>query len=57
MNAMYRKRPTCANVLSTFNKWGIDGNQLKNSNDFKRSKLINENPDNFFIIYLKSKIK
>ena len=39
---IYRRRPTCAELLSDYNQWGIDDRQLKHSNDFEENDDEND---------------
>ena len=52
---IYRRRPTCAQLLSDYNQWGIDDRELKHSNDFEeKNDFVKTNK--FFDHYLKSKL-
>ena len=51
----YKKRPTCVQLLSDYNKWSIDKSEIKHSNDFEeKNDLVKTNK--FFDNYLKSKL-
>ena len=49
----YRRRPTCDELLSEYNKWGIDRSQIKHLNDFEeKNDLVKKSK--FLDNYLKS---
>ena len=59
MENIYKRRPTCAQLLSQYSQWGIDDRQLKHSNDFEENDDENDDvvkTNKFFDHYLKSKL-
>ena len=55
-NLSYRKRPTCAQLIDSFNEWGFDVNQLGNTDNFIQTQLINGIPQTFTVKYLLAKL-
>ena len=55
---IYRGRPTCAVLLSEYNKWGIFVDQIKDSPEFKielnQAQISN---NTFFNNYMTDKLK
>ena len=51
---IYRRRPTCAELLSEYSKWGIEDIEMKQSSEFKE-KINLFKTNKFFNNYLKSK--
>ena len=52
---IYRRRPTCAELLSEYNRWGITTDDIKES--FNSAENLNQNSDNtFFNNYLTTKL-
>ena len=52
---MYRRRPTCAQILTEYSKWGIRGDDIKVSFNYKEQ--LNQVQNNtFFNNYLKTKL-
>ena len=55
---IYRRRPTCAELLSEYNQWGITGDDIKKLFDFSENLNQVQNSDNtFFNNYLTTKLK
>ena len=53
---LYKRRPTCAELLSEYSKWGIDDSVIKNLDDYEvTNELVKTNK--FFDHYLKSKLQ
>ena len=51
----YKRRLTCAELLSDYNQWGINDRELKHSKDYEVNiNLVKTNK--FFDHYLKSKL-
>ena len=52
---IYKRRPTCAEMLSEYSKWGIDYIELKQPSQFEENnELVKTNK--LFDNYLKSKL-
>ena len=52
---LYKRRPTCAELLSEYSKWGIDDSVIINLDDYEvTNELVKINK--FFDYYLKSKL-
>ncbi len=58
-NNRYKDRANCVDVLSAYNEWGIDLNEMKTLDDYKsfKSPEAQNNQDKFFINYLNAKLK
>ena len=54
---MYRRRPTCAKLLSDYNQWGIECNEVQNSicYDGQLNQIQNQT-NKFFYKYLSEKL-
>jgi hypothetical protein len=54
---IYRRRPTCVELLSEYNRWGITGDDMKESFNFTENLNEVENSDKtFFNNYLTAKL-
>ena len=54
---IYRRRPTCAELLSEYYQWGISMNGVKNSINFNEQlNLVQNSNYKFFNNYLSTKL-
>ena len=55
---VYGRRPTCAKLISEYNKWGINLVELKHSETYQEQfDQVQTVPNSFFDKFIKTKIK
>ena len=54
---IYKRRPTCAKLLSEYAQWGIDENEVKKFSFYQDQLfVVRSNPNTFFCKFLTTKL-
>ena len=54
---IYRRRPTCAELLAQYTQWGINENEVKNLRFYQKQLfVVQSDPDTFFCKFLTTKL-